>query len=97
MAIYLPACAFFVICELSGMIASTGLAVLFVPSFFVVLQRLEERGWIVAEWGTSTKNRKARFYALTTAGRKQLAKETTRWRRLTAAIGRILGPDAWEA
>ena len=42
-AIYLPACAFFVICELSGMIASTGLAVLFVPSFFVVLQRLEER------------------------------------------------------
>src|SRR5260370_33048632 len=66
-------------------------------ALYPALQRLEERGWIVAEWGTSTKNRKARFYALTTAGRKQLAKETTKWRRLTAAIGGKMGPKAWAA
>jgi PadR family transcriptional regulator PadR len=53
-------------------------------------QRLEERRWISAKWGVSTNNRKARFYTLTSAGRKQLAKETTKWNRLTAAIGRIL-------
>lgn len=57
-------------------------------------QRLEERGWISAKWGTSANNRKARFYSLTSAGRKQLVKETTKWKRLTTAIGRILGPQA---
>jgi PadR family transcriptional regulator PadR len=51
---------------------------------------LEERGWISAKWGISTNNRKARFYSLTSAGRKQLVKETSKWNRLTAAIGRIL-------
>ena len=59
-------------------------------ALYPALQRLEERGWISAKWGTSSNNRKARFYALTSAGRKQLAKETTKWNRLTAAIGRIL-------
>ncbi len=59
-------------------------------ALYPALQRLEERGWISAKWGTSSNNRKARFYALTPAGRKQLAKETTKWNRLTAAIGRIL-------
>src|SRR3989442_4772719 len=54
------------------------------------LQRLEERGWISAKWGTSSNNRKARFYSLTRAGRKQLVKETAKWKRLAAAIGRIL-------
>jgi len=49
-----------------------------------------EHGWISAKWGLSTNNRKARFYSLTSAGRKQLVKETTKWNRLTAAIGRIL-------
>lgn len=58
------------------------------------LQRLEDRSWISAKWGTSSNNRKARFYSLTVAGRKQLVKETTKWKRLTAAIGRILGPEA---
>jgi PadR family transcriptional regulator PadR len=58
------------------------------------LQRLEERGWISAKWGTSVNNRKARFYSLTSAGRKQLVKETTKWKRLTAAIGRILESQA---
>ena len=63
-------------------------------ALYPALQRLEERGWIAAEWGTSTNNRKARFYTLTPAGRKQLVKETTKWRRLAAAIGRVLGPEA---
>jgi len=63
-------------------------------ALYPALQRLEERGWIAAEWGISSNNRKARFYTLTSAGRKQLVKETTRWRRLTAAIGRVLGPEA---
>jgi transcriptional regulator len=61
-------------------------------ALYPALQRLEERGWISAKWGTSSNNRKARFYSLTAAGRKQLVKETTRWKRLAAAIGRILDP-----
>jgi len=65
-------------------------------ALYPALQRLEERGWIAAEWGTSANNRKARFYRLTPAGRKQLVKETTKWRRLAAAIGRVLGPEAGE-
>jgi PadR family transcriptional regulator PadR len=59
-------------------------------ALYPALQRLEERGRISAKWGTSANHRKARFYSLTSAGRKQLVKETTRWNRLTAAIGRIL-------
>jgi PadR family transcriptional regulator PadR len=59
-------------------------------ALYPALQRLEERGWISAKWGTSANNRKARFYALTSAGRKQLVKETNKWNRLAAAIGRIL-------
>jgi transcriptional regulator len=62
-------------------------------SLYPALQRLESRGWIRAEWGTSDNNRKARFYELTKAGRKQLVAETEQWRRLSAAIGRILGPE----
>ena len=62
-------------------------------SLYPALQRLETKGWISAEWGTSDNNRKARFYTLTKSGRKQLATETQQWRRLAAAIGRILGPE----
>ena len=62
-------------------------------SLYPGLQRLEARGWIEAEWGTSDNNRRARFYTLTKAGRKQLVAETRQWRRLSAAIGRILGPE----
>jgi len=65
-------------------------------ALYPALQRLEERGWIAAEWGTSTNNRKARFYRLTRLGRRQLVKETAKWRRLAAAIGRILGSEAQE-
>jgi len=61
-------------------------------ALYPALQRLEQRGWISARWGVSSNNRKARFYSLTAAGRKQLVKETTKWKRLTAAIGRILDP-----
>jgi PadR family transcriptional regulator len=62
-------------------------------SLYPALQRLEARGWIRAEWGTSNNNRKARFYELTKTGRKQLVAETRQWRRLVTAIGRILGPE----
>jgi transcriptional regulator len=63
-------------------------------ALYPALQRLEDRGWIAAEWGTSSNNRRARFYSLTRAGRKQLVAETTKWRRLAAAIGRVLGPES---
>ena len=62
-------------------------------SLYPALHRLEGRGWIEAEWGVSTNNRKARFYKLTRAGRKQLTQETSQWRKLAAAIGRVLGPE----
>ncbi len=66
-------------------------------ALYPALQRLEERGWISASWGTSDNNRRARFYRLTANGRAQLARETSRWRRLAAAIGRVLGPEAEQA
>ena len=59
-------------------------------ALYPALQRLEARGWIAADWGVSGNNRKARFYKLTKAGRKQLANETSRWHRLARAIGSIL-------
>jgi PadR family transcriptional regulator, regulatory protein PadR len=62
-------------------------------ALYPALQRLEERGWISAKWGTSLNNRKARFYTLNAAGHKQLGKETAKWTRLAKAIGRILGSE----
>jgi PadR family transcriptional regulator PadR len=62
-------------------------------SLYPALQRLEDKGLIAAEWGTSDNNRRARFYALTKAGRKQLTAETQQWKRLASAIGRILGAE----
>jgi PadR family transcriptional regulator, regulatory protein PadR len=59
-------------------------------ALYPALQRLEERGWVSAKWGVSDNNRRARFYTLTKSGREQLVRETTKWRRLAAAIGRIL-------
>jgi PadR family transcriptional regulator PadR len=59
-------------------------------SLYPALQRLEERGFIDAEWGTSETNRKARFYTLTKKGRKELAREQGEWRRIAAAIKRVL-------
>ena len=60
-------------------------------SLYPALHRLEDRGWLVSYWGVSENNRKAKFYKLTTAGRKQLVTETSRWRRMVEAIGRVLG------
>jgi PadR family transcriptional regulator, regulatory protein PadR len=62
-------------------------------ALYPALQRLEAQKWITAEWGVSDNNRRARFYTLTKAGRKHLGTETARWRRLTVAIGRILGQE----
>ena len=62
-------------------------------SLYPALQRLEARGWVRASWGVSANNRRARFYELTAAGRKQLAAETGRWWRMVEAVGRILGPQ----
>jgi transcriptional regulator len=66
-------------------------------ALYPALQRLEAKGWIEAEWGTSENNRRARFYKLTREGRRQLTREASRWRRMARAIGRVLGPEASEA
>jgi PadR family transcriptional regulator PadR len=55
-------------------------------SLFPALHRLEERGWIVASWGESETNRRAKFYRLTSAGRRQLSAETDEWKRVAAAM-----------
>lgn len=59
-------------------------------SLYPALQRLQQRGWIVSEWGESENNRRARFYRLTRAGRKRLQEESQEWERLSAAVTRIL-------
>ncbi|HLJ50179.1 MAG TPA: PadR family transcriptional regulator [Bryobacteraceae bacterium] len=61
-------------------------------SLFPALHRLEDRGWIASFWGTSENNRKARYYRLTPAGKKQLHEQTGRWDQLVQAIGRVLRP-----
>ena len=63
-------------------------------SLYPALQRLEDRGLIAAEWGTSDNNRKARFYDLTRKGRKELVHEESEWRRIASAIMRVLGPQS---
>jgi len=65
-------------------------------SLYPALQRLESRGWIKGAWGTSDNNRRARFYSLSAAGRKQFANETGRWNRLVESIARVLAPDPVE-
>jgi transcriptional regulator len=64
-------------------------------SLYPTLQRLEGRGLIIGEWGTSENNRQARFYRLTPAGKKALVRETSRWERLSTAVARVLrsSPD----
>jgi len=61
-------------------------------SLYPALQRLEDRELIEAAWGTSENNRRARFYTLTRAGRRELTREEGEWRRIAAAIMRVLGP-----
>jgi len=57
---------------------------------FASLLRLAQRGWIRSEWGVSESNRKAKFYSITKAGRRQLARETQTWERISGVIGRVL-------
>ena len=59
-------------------------------SLYPALHRLEHRGWIEAEWAVSELGRRAKYYQLTSAGRRQLAVETSEWERMTAAIGRVM-------
>ena len=59
-------------------------------SLYPALYRLEERGWIGSEWGTSDNNRRARFYKLTAKGRRQLGVEEENWRRLVLAVGKVM-------
>ena len=59
-------------------------------TIYASLVRLQQRGWIAGKWGTSDNNRKAKFYSITRAGQKQLAKDTAYWQRLSAVIGRVL-------
>lgn len=65
-------------------------------SLYPALKRLQKRRWIEAEWGVSSNNRRARFYELTDAGRRQVEVETRRWHRLAAAMGKVLGPQSEE-
>lgn len=59
-------------------------------SLYPALQRLERQGWIVADWGVSETNRRARFYRLTASGRRRLARERADWERLSAAIALVM-------
>ena len=59
-------------------------------TIYASLVRLQQRGWISAEWGVSDNNRKAKFYALTRQGRTQLAQDAAHWRRLAGVMGRVL-------
>ena len=62
-------------------------------TIYLCLIRLVQKGWIDAEWGTSENNRKAKFYSISRAGRKQLAAETRNWERVSGVIGRLLVLD----
>ena len=62
-------------------------------SLYPSLYRMERRGWIAAEWGTSELGRRAKFYRITATGRRQLASETREWARFATAVSRILLPD----
>jgi transcriptional regulator len=62
-------------------------------TIYASLVRLQQRKWIAAEWGTSNNKRRAKYYSITRAGRKQLAEETSYWQRLSAVIGRVLAPS----
>ena len=59
-------------------------------TIYASLVRLQQRGWIAADWGVSDNNRKAKFYSITRAGRKQLAAEARNWERISAVMGRLL-------
>ncbi len=66
-------------------------------SLYPALHRMERRGWVEAEWGLSESNRRAKYYQLTAAGRRQLVSKTKSWRSLVAAISGVLGARGVEA
>lgn len=80
--------------EIAEAIARTSADVLRVEegSLYPALQRMLVQGWITGEWGKTTENRRARYYRLTAAGRKQLERELESYRRVSGAIARILQP-----
>ena len=61
-------------------------------SLYPALHRLEDRGWVASFWGTSENNRKARYYRLTPAGRRQLVSQASRWDQIVRAVNRVLRP-----
>ncbi|MGH7540308.1 MAG: PadR family transcriptional regulator [Gemmatimonadota bacterium] len=61
-------------------------------ALYQALRRLERKGWVEAEWGRTDTNRRARFYALTTEGRKRLTREVSAWESYTEAVSRVLAP-----
>lgn len=63
-------------------------------TIYASLVRLQQRGWISAAWGTSDNNRKAKYYSITKAGRKQLTQDTAYWRRLSNVVDRVLAMTA---
>jgi PadR family transcriptional regulator PadR len=63
-------------------------------TIYASLVRLQQRGWIAAEWGISGNNRKAKFYSITKAGKRQMKEERTQWERLTAVMGKVLAPPS---
>lgn len=65
-------------------------------TIYASLVRLQQRGWISAEWGTSQKNRKAKYYSITNQGRKRLIEDTAYWQRLSTVMGRVLALGAQE-
>ncbi len=71
--------------QLSGDVLEVGQG-----SLYPALYRLEDRGWVTAEWRTSDEGRRAKFYTLTADGRRQLAVERSRWRRVSAAVDEVL-------
>ena len=78
--------------SISERIQQVSRAALQIPqgSLYPALHRLERRGWIAATWGTSDNNRRAKYYELTRAGRRQLALEADAWQRLTAAVALVM-------
>lgn len=62
-------------------------------SLYLALYRMQRKGWLKAKWGTSENNRRAKFYELTKAGRRQLEEQQTTWSRLCAAIGAVMRAD----
>jgi DNA-binding PadR family transcriptional regulator len=63
-------------------------------SLYPALQRLSKKGWVTAKWGETQANQRAKFYRLTSEGKKQLVREQSRWEELVSAIGRVMSPAA---